>query len=144
MTTKLKYLVLAATLAVTTITVNARNRQVPRIYMFGMAASFTDSLVYFTGVQQVDSAWIGQKDHFLKGRESYSYQLRSYLSEHHSLPHRTCIVMYNEDRGKLEKEYLKMRELYTTKARQPFEIHDLTEQDFHFLRIDAPNPEDEE
>ena len=137
MTTQLKIILLAATLAGTVFTTNARTRQVPRMYMFGMAASFTDSLVYFTGVQQVDSAWIDQKSRYLKGRDNYSYQLRNYLSEQHGLHHRTCIVMYNEDRRKLEKEYLKMRELYTTKARQPFEIHDLTEQDFRFTRIDV-------
>lgn len=137
MTTQLKIILLAATLAGTVFTSTARTRQVPRIYMFGMAASFTDSLVYFTGVQQVDSAWVDQKSHFLKGRDNYSYQLRNFLSNQYGLHHRTCIVMYNEDRRKLEKEYLKMRELYTTKARQPFEIHDLTEQDFRFTCIDV-------
>lgn len=138
----LKYLMMAAVLTATTLTLTARNKQMPRIYMFGIAASFTDSLVHFTGVQIVDSAWIGAKDKFLKGRENYSSQLRNYLDQQEHLPHRTCIVYYDVDRSKLEKKYLKVRQLYTTKARQSFEIHDLTEQQFRFARVDMPNVEE--
>ena len=29
-----------------------------KVYMFGFSASFTDSLVYMTAIQELDSAWI--------------------------------------------------------------------------------------
>lgn len=140
---QLTYLIMVAALTATTLTITARNKQVPRIYMFGMAASFTDSLVYFTGVQIVDSAWVGVKDKFLKGRELYSLQLRNYLNDQEHLSHRTCVVYYDENRSKLEKKYLKIRELYTTKARQSFEIHDLTEQQFRFTFVNMSDGEEQ-
>lgn len=134
---------MAVALTVTTLTVTARTKKVPRMYMFGMAASFTDSLVHFTGVQIVDSACIDTKSKFLWGSEFYSNQLRTYLDQQLHMPHRTCIIYYNEDRTKLEKKYLKMRQLYTTKARQKFELHELTEQDFRFTKVDAPSTDNE-
>lgn len=134
---------MAAALTATTLTVTARTKQVPRMYMFGMAASFTDSLVHFTGVQIVDSAWIDAKSKFIWGSEFYSNQLRTYLDQQLHMPHRTCIVYYDQNRTKLEKKYLKIRQLYTTKSRQKFELHELTEQDFHFKLVEAPHGEDE-
>jgi len=144
---KLVYIIMAAVLTATTLTVTARskqgNNQATRMYMFGMAASFTDSLVYFTGVQTVDSAHIDPKTKFIWGSEFYSNQLRTYLDQQLHQPHRTCIVYYDRDRNKLEKKYLKVRQLYTTKARQKFEIHELTEQDFHFTHVAPPKVEEE-
>ena len=92
----------------------AKVKVVPRMYMFGFAASFNDSIVHFTEIQAVDSVWIDAKTKFMAGRENYSYQLRDYLAERVQMPHRTCVVFYNQDRQKLEKEYLKMKRIYTT------------------------------
>ena len=49
-------LLLAGLLSVGTIF--AHKQPVPRMYMFGVAASFTDTIVHFTNIQPVDSAWI--------------------------------------------------------------------------------------
>jgi len=62
-------------------TASAKKVAVPKMYMFGFAASFTDSIVHFTDIQEVDSAWIDTKSKFLLSREEYSYQLRDYLNE---------------------------------------------------------------
>lgn len=140
---KLLYIIVAATLTATALTTTARTKQVPRMYIFGMAASFTDSLVHFTGVQTVDSAWVDTKSKFVWGSEFYSNQLRTYLDQQLHMPHRTCIVYCDENRSKLEKKYLKMKQLYTTKSRQKFVLHELTEQDFRFKQIEGPNTEGE-
>ena len=52
---------------------------VPRLYVFGFAASFNDSTVYITEVQTVDSAWIESNGGFLYNRGEYANQLRTYL-----------------------------------------------------------------
>ena len=51
-------------------------QKVPRLYVFGIAASFNDSVVYITDIQQVDSAWMATKTKFLLGRNNYSNQLK--------------------------------------------------------------------
>ena len=77
---------------------------VPQMYMFGMAAAFTDTIVHFTAVQKIDSAWIDTKTKFLQSRDNYSYQLRNYLATKEQMPQRTCIVIYAQDEKKLQKK----------------------------------------
>ena len=113
---QLRYLTMAVLLSVSAFATvaTAKNVVVPKMYMFGFAASFNDSIVHFTEIQAVDSVWIDSKTKFMAGRENYSYQLRDYLADKAQMPHRTCVVFYNQDRQKLEKEYLKMKRIYTT------------------------------
>ena len=49
------------------------------VYLYGFAASFNDSIVYFTDLQTIAQAEI-DKHNFLYGREEYSNQLRDYLA----------------------------------------------------------------
>ena len=42
-------------------TLSAQNIQVPKAYMFGFVASFNDSTVYFTDIQELDSVWVTKK-----------------------------------------------------------------------------------
>ena len=65
------------------------------VYMVGVAASFTDSLVYFTDIQLVDSAYL-DKDGLLPERIQYSTQLKQYL-EGQGLKRRTCFIYFNTD-----------------------------------------------
>ena len=48
------------------------------MYIVGVSASFTDSLVYFTDIQFVDSVELGKND-LLPMRDQYSDQLDIYL-----------------------------------------------------------------
>ena len=116
----------------------AKRISVPKVYAFGVAASFTDSIVYFTEIQELDNAWIYSKSHFLQNRDTYSYQLRDYLAFKQQIPHRTCIVFYNENRDKLMKKYQKMKVLYTqTKTgRQQFHVRYINTADFQFQVVD--------
>ena len=61
----IRHIMLAATLmvAMAYLPSVAQNRVVPKAYMFGFAASFNDSIVFFTDIQEVDSvsvptAWV--------------------------------------------------------------------------------------
>ena len=72
---KIAFLVFTA-LTILLTGASAKKEPVPHIYMFGMAASFTDTIVFFTPIQQIDSAWIDTKSELLQERQAYSYQLR--------------------------------------------------------------------
>ncbi len=117
----------------------AKKQPVPKIYMFGVAASFTDTIVHFTTIQEVDSAWIETKNQFLLERQAYSYQLRDFLEQKQQMPHRTCIVFYSQKREKLEKKFDKMMKLYTKSkdGQRHFDIRHLGLQDFSFTTVSA-------
>lgn len=123
--------------------VSAKKKAMPKVYLFGFSASFTDSLVYFTDIQAVDSAWIDTRTKFLLGRENYSYQLRDYFRDNQDKPNRTCIVMYGWKRKDAEKQLLKMKNLYTVKGKGKYDVKYLNENDFKFIPINISydNPE---
>ena len=119
----------------TASTLLAKNVVTPQMYMFGFAASFNDTIVHFTEIQQVDSTWTDQKGRFLLGRDNYSYQLRDYLTNQLKMPNRTCIVVFNKNKKKLEKHYLKMKRQYDGPKVTGFDIRTISTQDFRFLPI---------
>lgn len=81
------------------------------MYMAGVSASFTDSLIYFTDVQFVDSVVLG-KDKLLPLRTQYSEQLDDYLENNLGLKERTCFIYFDKTKAKVEKEIKKMKEKY--------------------------------
>ncbi|MBR3496592.1 MAG: hypothetical protein IKH37_07700 [Prevotella sp.] len=146
MINKLKYLMLAA-VAVCLFqaeNVSAKGVLSPKMYVFGVAASFNDTIVHITDIQTLDSAWVSSKSKFLLGRESYSYQLRDYIAETLHMPHRTCITLFATKRSKIEKEYLKMMRLYGQTAKtgkkkkqaHSFEIRHINQNQFRYKSVD--------
>ena len=105
------------------------------VYVFGASASFCDSIVYFTDIQEIENVTILKKSKFLKDRESYSDQLRYYFADQLDMPHRTCIVAFGLTRKKAEKKYVKMRKLYTEKNAGRYDVRYITENDFKFKAI---------
>ena len=99
--------------------------------MFGTSASFCDSIVYFTDIQVVDSAWIDEKTNFLVNRWDYSNQLRSHfnLTGH---PNRTCVVCFATSEKDIRKKYAKMRKKFTGSPKKPtrYDLRQLEEDEF--------------
>ena len=118
-------------------TTNAKKVVTPRMYIFGMAASFNDSTVYFTNVQELNNVWVEKRHKELDVHQLYSMQLRDYLNNQ-KIQNRTCIVIANEKRSKLEKKFLKLRKLYTQSkdGKVHFDVKYLGDQDFKFTTID--------
>lgn len=81
------------------------------VYVFGVAASFSDTVVYYTSVQLVDSVVL---DHhgFLPRRELYSYQLKNYVEYTLGKPNYTCMIYFSEKKAKLEREASKIMGKY--------------------------------
>ena len=139
---------IAATLLIS-LAAQAKN-EMRKAYVFGFASSFNDSTVYITDIQELDSAWFTSKHHFLVSRENYSYQLRDYLGGIGE-QHRTCMVGYNTDPKKLEKEWNKLYNRYAHNQKKknnqkqkselpPFQIKKLTREQFQFQSV-APMDE---
>ena len=94
--------------------------------MFGVGASFKDSVVYFTEVQLVDSVVL-DKNGFLPSRVQYSYQLKNFLEYQKGKLDYTCAVYFSEHKAKLEKEFSKVRKQYEkgfSKVRKQYEKGD--------------------
>ena len=81
------------------------------MYIVGVSASFTDSLIYFTDIQFVDSVNV-DKNKLLPMRSQYSDQLENYLEQVKGMKNRTCFIYFNEKKSKLEKNIKKMKENY--------------------------------
>lgn len=150
---KLSKLVLASSAAtlLLSLTIQAKN-EVGKAYIFGFSSSFNDSTVYFTDIQEIDSAYFTGKINYLVSRENYSYQLRDYLTNLGE-NHRTCMVEYNKDPKKLEKIWNKLQSRYARTSKKknnqkeisklpPFQIKYITKEQFAFEPIapleDAP------
>lgn len=127
-------LLVAATFAAGNV--SAKGKVVPNIYIFGFSASFSDSIIYMTDVQKVDSAWIDSKTKFLLGRENYSYQLKDYLANKLNQQNRTCLVIFGKTRKDAEKKYLKMKKMYVDKAEGMYDVRYIKDSEFKFQPID--------
>jgi hypothetical protein len=116
----------------------------PKAYMFGFVANFSDSVIYITDIQTVDSVWYDHKTKFLLGRSTYSGQLREYFSNTLNQPHRTCIVVFALTRKEIEKKYLKMKKQYTGKYAGRYDLRTLNENEFHFSSVNMAHEEENE
>ncbi len=81
------------------------------VYAFGVSASFTDTVVYYTDIQVLDSVTLEKKS-FLPDRNTYSYQLKNYLEYQRGLSDRTCMIYFSENKKKLTKELNKIVNRY--------------------------------
>lgn len=131
----LKLLVLAVILTAFLPAQAAEKPETTKAYLFGFSANFTDSVVYFTDIQEVENVYIQKKTKFLKDRESYSDQLRYYFADKLNMPHRTCIVSFALTRKEAEKKYVKMRKIYTEKAAGRYDVRYISEGDFKFQAV---------
>lgn len=135
-------MVVFACLLVTSVM--AGNRQT-KVFLFGFAASFNDSTVYFTDIQTLDGAWVSSKNNFLLNRDNYSYQLRDYLASQGE-EHRTCMVSYAFSEKEILRKMEKLKSRYTSglknrKGGHSYNIKQLSSSDFHFNLISNDDSE---
>lgn len=136
----IKYITLSVMLTVLLpLSAGAKTIVKPKGYLFGFVANFTDSVVYFTDIQAVDSIWYDTGKRFLLGRDVYANQLRTYFSETLKMPHRTCVVCFGLTRKKAEQKLVKMRKIYTAvpkkKKTSGYDVRNLNENEFRFTTV---------
>ena len=132
----LKYIVMALVLAVTATTAEAKQVRLPHMYMFGFSASFVDSTLYLTDVQDVEGAWYDTKDKALLERDNYANQLKDYMKENLGQSNRVCLVIFATTKKKAEKKYLKLKKKYMSRDGIIHGMKYLTAADFKFTPID--------
>jgi len=128
---QLKYMLLVAALMMAG-TVSAKTVKTSHVYMFGFSASFKDSVIYVTDIQDVQGAWINTKTKFLMGRDQYAGQLQTHLSEQRQLNNRVCVVFFKKSKKKAEKQYLKLMKKY----KDGYDIRYLNSSEFRFEAVD--------
>ena len=101
------------------------------MYMAGVSASFTDSLIYFTDVQFVDSVVL-DKNKLLPLRGLYSEQLEDYLENNLGLKDRTCFIYFDKKKDKVEKEIKKMKAKYLKEGKSVLKEVDT---EFKFTKV---------
>ena len=102
---KLLCLLLVASAIFPALAKSPKDKHKYGVYITGVSASFSDSLVYFTNIQYVDKDLLG-------GRAEYSMQLKDYLESNKKLKNRTCFVYFNRKKKNLQKEINKLKEKY--------------------------------
>lgn len=152
---KLSRLVLASLAVALLVSLGSQAKnEMRKAYVFGFASSFNDSTVYFTDIQELDSAWFTSKNKFLISRENYSYQLRDYLSTQGE-EHRTCIIEYFFDRKKADNAWYKLYTHYNKTQKKknnqkqkdelpPFQIKRITLDKFTFQAVEPMEEYQEE
>lgn len=108
----------------------AKLPHIQKVYMFGFAASFTDSIAYQTAVQPIDSAWVEGKSDFLVDRSLYSLQLQYYVEGQLRNTNSICTVFYHKNPRKLQKLWTKVKKRY--EKAEGLTLKQLSAQDFAF------------
>ena len=79
------------------------------VYVMGVSFSFSDSVVYFTEVQKMDSIVFREDHNFLPDRQHYSYELSNFMANNENMPGRTSALFYAEKLSKLRKQEAKLK-----------------------------------
>ena len=136
---KIMRIMLFAMLALSVSQTEAKPLKTNNVYIFGFSASFKDSVVYVTDIQNVPEAWVETKTKFLLGRDNYSYQMKNYLEDTKQQTHRVCMVFFALDKKKAEKKYLKLMKKY----KKGYEVRYLNATEFKFQAVDM-SPDEEQ
>lgn len=85
------------------------------IFIYGTSFSFSDSVMYVTEIQQLDSVSVKDK-YFLAGRDQYSMQFKKWL-EAGGAPAQVSSINFFTKRSKAAKKFEKMRKSALKKHR---------------------------
>lgn len=127
----MKFVKIALLLTVTLVVCSAFSKKSKSVYAFGFSASFTDTVVYYTEVQVLDSVRL-DKMGFLPYREHYSYQLKNYLEYEKGEKNRTCMIYFSNNQAKLAKEQAKILNKY--KKDKKIRLEQLKKTEFSFKK----------
>ena len=83
-----------------------------KVYLFGVCQQLTDSVIYLTFINEVDSMYLERKTKFLPFRADFSLQLKEYMEGTMHKKHQTATVFYSAKRKKLSKKYYKIKKRF--------------------------------
>mgnify|MGYP001199823408 CR=1 FL=1 len=102
------------------------------VYVFGVTSSFSDSVVYFTEIQFLDTLKL-DKGGILPEMNSYSSQLENYVGVMKNKPNQTAATFYSTKRSSLVKERTKLSNRYKKKLAHSIQF--LPIEDFTYTRV---------
>lgn len=111
--------------------IGKKNDKEKAVYAFGVAASFSDTLVYYTDIQLLDSVRL-DKNGFLPKRQAYSTQLKEYVQYQLVHDNYTTMIYFSDKKEKLQKRYDKTLKMY--KKDSIFSLHLIPTTDFKFKK----------
>lgn len=117
-----------------TTQISAKDKEAPKVYMFGFAASFNDSTIYLTDIQEVNGAYMAEKTKFLVNRDEYSYQFRNYLQGEGKL-YPTCITSYAYSNKDILKKYEKIKKRYIDKNKGRYIVVNIDNTQFTYQPV---------
>lgn len=124
-----RIIVLLALVALSVPASAAKEPEMKPVYMFGFAASFTDSVACQTAVQRMDSAWVDAHG-FLVDRALYSLQLQLYMEQQEHLPNAVSTVYFSTSERKMQRLRAKLQRKYL--AAQNLIFHEVPADKFRF------------
>ncbi|KAA6330590.1 hypothetical protein EZS27_020723 [termite gut metagenome] len=109
--TKIGFALLFSFLFLSAFSLRLRKEKDELVYAFGIAASFTNTIVYHTEIQLLDSVKLNKRK-FLPNRDTYSYQLKNHLEYERNIPNQVCMIYFSNNKKKLERETTKLLNKY--------------------------------
>ena len=100
-----------------------------KVYVFGVSHQLTDSVIYITSINEVDSVDLEKKTKFLPNRTSYSYQLENYMKTQLGQSNQTACVFFSTK--KMSKKFYKIKKRYLDNPNTKIVILDETK--FRFI-----------
>ncbi len=91
---------------------SAYGRGTGKVYLFGVSQELTDSVIYITIINEVDSFDLAKKTKFLPFRSEFSLQLKEYMEGTLKKDHQTTCVFFSKSRKKISKKYYKIKKRY--------------------------------
>lgn len=101
-----------------------------RVWIYGCAVNFLDSVVFVTDIQYVDSVIIDREGQ-LENSYAYSSDLKFYVESRYAKENEACAVYYSPKLKAVEKRYARMRKRFTAKR---MVVNMIGGDSFHFTK----------
>lgn len=83
-------------------------------YIYGIAFSPTDSVIYMTDIRMLENVTVNQKTRFLASRNEYASQMKQYM-ESEGINDYVCATVYKLTYNEIRKDYAKLKKQYEKK-----------------------------
>lgn len=96
-------------LALSSMTAAGKAKSVEKkMYLFGVAKNYTDSLTYITGIFPLEKVAVNKSTDGVANLEMYSGQLREFFNKQGKLGY-ICATFFSDKDKDIEKQYLKLK-----------------------------------
>lgn len=84
-------------------------------YIYGIAFSPTDSVIYMTDIRMLENVTINKKTLFLASRNEYASQMKKYM-ESVGIADYVCATVFKPTYNAIQKDYTKLKKQYEKKG----------------------------